>query len=204
LFERKKRNIVTAKRARVYDALAVLTVIIVITLDQWTKYLVVENLSPPESKPAIPLIGQYLVIYYIQNRGVAFGLFANTIFLALLIIVAIGVIAYLYLRMLNSGPLAFKLIFGMIIGGALGNLLDRVHNGGYVVDFIFFRIPEIHYHFAIFNIADACISVGVFLLFVFILFGGLRRTGEDGTTQQSNPPTPNSGTLRSREQDVQS
>jgi signal peptidase II len=157
----------------------------------------VENLSPPESKPAIPLIGQYLVIYYIQNRGVAFGLFANTIFLALLIIVAIGVVAYLYLRMLNSGPLAFKLIFGMIIGGALGNLVDRAHNGGYVV-------PEIHYHFAIFNIADACISVGVFLLFVFILFGGLRRTGEDEITQQSNPPTQNSGTLRSREQDVQS
>ncbi len=194
----------TAKRARVYDALAVLTVIIVIALDQWTKYLVVENLSPPESKPAIPLIGQYLVIYYIQNRGVAFGLFANTIFLALLIIVAIGVVAYLYLRMLNSGPLAFKLIFGMIIGGALGNLLDRAHNGGYVVDFIFFRIPEIHYHFAIFNIADACISVGVFLLFVFILFGGLRRSGEEETAQQSNPPTQNSGALRSREQDVQS
>ena len=100
-----------AKRARLYDIVAFLVVLVVLVLDQWTKALVVENLSPAESKPAIPLIGQYLVVYYIQNRGAAFGLLSNSIFLAVLIAVAIGVVAYLYLRMLNSGPPAFKLIF---------------------------------------------------------------------------------------------
>lgn len=201
----KKKNIVTIKRARVYDVLALFTAVLIITLDQWTKALVVAHLSPPESKPVIPLIGHYLVIEYIQNSGAAFGFFSNTVFLAALIAIAIGVVAYLYLRMLNSGPLVYKLVFGLIIGGALGNLIDRAHNAGYVVDFISFRIPEINFYFAIFNVADACISVGVFLLFVLVLFGGLRQQNEHQkvteTTGKTATPS-NSGTVRSTEQDA--
>ena len=99
----------------------------------------------------------------------------------------------------------------MIIGGAAGNLLDRALRGGNVVDFIFFRIPEINYHFAIFNLADASISVGVFLLFLFILLGNLRKTGGAGDKSElgeeavKEPSAANqqSGTLRSTEQDAQ-
>jgi signal peptidase II len=191
---------VSAERARIYDALALLTAIIIIILDQWTKALVVQYLSPPETYPPIQLVGPYLTIYYIQNPGVAFGLFANSLALIVLIVAAICVIAYLYIRMLNSGPLAYKLIFGMIIGGALGNLIDRARHSGYVVDFIYFRIPQINYRFAIFNIADAAISVGVFLLFVSILFGGLRRSGRSATDATTKK---DSGALRSTKQDAQ-
>jgi signal peptidase II len=191
---------VLAKRFRLYDAAALLIVVAIILLDQWTKALVVEHLSPPESKPPIPLIGQYLVIYYIQNRGAAFGLLSNSIFLAALIVAAIGVVSYLYLRLLNSGPPVFKLIFGMIIGGALGNLLDRAHNSGFVVDFISFRIPQIGFYFAIFNVADACITVGVFLLFLGIVLGGLRHgQQEEGAKKVS--PTTKSEILHSGERD---
>ncbi len=200
-----------ARRARIYDALALLTAIVVIVLDQWTKALVVQYLSPPASKAPIPLIGNYLTIFYIQNSGAAFGLFANTIALAALIASAVCIITYLYVRTLNSAPLAYKLIFGMIIGGAVGNLVDRAIRGGFVVDFIYFRIPEINYHFAVFNLADASISVGVFLLFLFILLGGLHKTGQ--ANEKSKPgeeavkgtisPTQQSGTLRTREQDAQ-
>lgn len=197
-----------AKRARVNDLFALLVGIIVIALDQLTKNAVVQHLSPPESQPPIPIIGDYLSIYYIQNNGAAFSLFANTIILALLIIAAIAIILYLYFRMLNNGPLAYKLVFGMIIGGAAGNLIDRAIRGGYVVDFIWFRIPQIGYSFAIFNIADASISVGVFLLFVLLLVGGLRRnratsgeTEKEKQTAASSAPT--SGTLRPKEQDAQ-
>jgi signal peptidase II len=118
------------------------------------------------------------------------------------------VVSYLYLRMLNSGPLAYKLVFGMIIGGALGNLIDRARHSGYVVDFIFFRIPQIGFRFALFNIADASISVGVFLLLLLILFGGLRRSGtvsnaknpgDDRAGAEAAPPARHSGTLRSTE-----
>ena len=165
----------TKRRARIYDALALLVVIIIIGVDQWTKALVVERLSPYDTGPRIHLVGEYLVLYYIRNNGVAFSLFANSVVLIGLIIIAIGVIAYMYARMINSGSLAIKLIFGLIIGGALGNIIDRVRHSGYVVDFIAFSIPQIKFYFAIFNIADAAISVGVFLLFVMLLSGSIRR-----------------------------
>lgn len=185
------------RRARLYDAFALLSVIAIVAVDQWTKSLVVQYLSPPETKPALPVLGQYVVIYYIRNRGAAFGLLANTAFLALLIAVAIGVVAYLYIRIANSGLLLYKLIFAMIIGGALGNLIDRAHNGGFVVDFISLRIPQINFYFAIFNVADACISVGVVLLFVLLLFGGLGRT-EKSTDTVASQPSPVSKTSSAR------
>lgn len=195
-----------ARRARLYDALALLTAIVVIVLDQWTKALVVENLSPPGSKPDIPLLGKYLVVAYIQNNGAAFSLFKDRNgFLAIFIVLAIGVIAYLYARIINSGPLIYKIVFGMIIGGAFGNLIDRARHSGYVVDFLSFRIPEINYYFAIFNVADACISVGVFLLFVLVLFGGLRRSARtEETEKDASPSLAESGTLQAKEQDAQS
>jgi signal peptidase II len=202
-----------AQRARLYDTIALLIAMIVIGLDQWTKALVVEYLSPPEIGPSVQLIGDYLTLRYIRNSGVAFGLFANNIILVVLIVIAICVVVYLYLRMLNSGPLAFKMIFGLIIGGAFGNLIDRAVHSGYVVDFIFFQIPQIGFRFYIFNIADASISVGVFLLLLLILFRGLPSgqtapvkelkgapqaplrgaTGKKTTAQQTTPSANNPG-----------
>lgn len=173
----------TIRRARIFDALALLTVIIVVVLDQLTKALVVQYLGPPGIRQPVSLIGDYLVLFYIRNNGAAFSLFDNnSIALVVLIVAAIAIITYLYLRMLNSGPLVYKLIFGMIVGGALSNLIDRARHSGYVVDFISFRIPQIGFYFAIFNLADAAISVGVFLLFITVLFGGLLRPKE---TQKS-------------------
>jgi len=173
----------------------------VVVLDQWTKALVVANLSPVGSKNPISLIGEYLVIYYVQNKGAAFNMFlSDPAILAVLISIAIIVVIYLYLRMLNRGPLIYKAVFGLIIGGAASNLIDRAHHSGYVVDFISFRIPQLNYYFAIFNIADACISVGVCLLFILILFGGFQRSTE---ARQQGQPTTTSGGLRPTEQDAQ-
>jgi signal peptidase II len=192
---------VTTRRARLYDIIALCTALVVIALDQWTKALVVANLSPAGSKNPISLIGEYLVIYYVQNKGAAFSMFfSDSAILAVLISIAIVVVAYLYLRMLNRGPLIYKVVFGLIIGGAASNLLDRAHYSGYVVDFISFRIPQLNYAFAIFNIADACISVGVCLLFILILFSGFSRSTE---AQQQSQATTTSGGLRPTEQDAQ-
>ena len=165
----------TKRRARTYDALALLVVVIIVGVDQWTKALVVAHLYPPDTGPQIHLIGQYLLLFYIRNNGAAFSLFANSAVLIGLITIAVAVICYIYARMINSGSLAMKLIIGMIVGGALGNIIDRIRHAGYVVDFIAFRIPQINFYFAIFNIADAAISVGVFLFFVALLFSNFRR-----------------------------
>ena len=173
-----------ARRARIYDALALVTAIIVITIDQWTKSLVVSHLGPPDLGPLVPLVGQYLVLYYIRNTGAAFSMFdTNGPVLLVLIAVAVAVIAYLYIRMLNSGSMLSKLIFGLIIGGATGNLLDRFFHGS-VVDFIWFRIPQINYSFAIFNIADSAISIGVVLLFCTLLLSSLRSKPKAETADQ--------------------
>lgn len=167
---------VTTKRARIYDGLALLVALLVVSLDQWTKALVVEHLGPPDLGPQVPILGQYLVLFYIQNNGAAFSLLANNIVLIVLIAFALAVIVYLYVRMWNTGSLATRLIFGLIAGGALGNLIDRVRHGNYVIDFISFRIPQIGFYFAIFNLADAAISVGVIALFLMLLFGSFRRS----------------------------
>lgn len=193
----------TARRARIYDAFALLTALIVIGLDQWTKALVAANLGPPDLGPLVPLIGPYLSLYYIRNHGAAFSMFdTNGPILIALIAVAVIVIVYLYLRMLNNGSLLYKLIFGLIIGGAAGNLLDRFTHGS-VVDFIWFRIPQIGFSFAVFNLADAAISVGVVLLFVTLIFSGMRSQGE---AREAAPPVVEEKSLRpasSQEQDAQ-
>src|SRR5260370_25411326 len=163
-------------------------------MDQWTKALVVEHLSSYDTGPKIYLIGQYLLLFFIRNNGAAFSLFANSIVLVGLIILVVGANSYIYARKINTGSMAIKLIFGMIVGGALGNIIDRVRHAGYVVDFIAFRIPQIGFYFAIFNIADAAISVGVFLLFVALLFGSFPRPRAaphtpPGTSPDARTPT---------------
>ncbi len=211
-FERKG-TVVLLKRARFYDALALFTAIVVIALDQWTKSLIVKNV-PLFSQVPFPFLGKYLVLEHIHNNGAAFSMFSrggSSLFLTVLIVIAILVVGYLYVKTLNTGSLIYKLIFGLIIGGAFGNLIDRAIHSGYVVDFISFRIPEINFYFAIFNIADACISLGVVFLFLFLLFGrGFDWNNEENHSsdisdeQNSNSSTVNSGTLRTTERDVQS
>jgi signal peptidase II len=172
------KNIVSAKRARLYDAFALLIVMISVSLDQWTKHLVVQKLTVEKVVP-FPFLGHYLVFEYTQNSGAAFSMLRGNDLLAVFILIAVGVVCYFYSRIYNSGPLSYKLVFGLIIGGALGNLLDRVIHGGYVIDFISFRIPEIKFYFAIFNIADASISLGVLLLFILAVLGSMDHKNAD-------------------------
>ncbi|HEY5003697.1 MAG TPA: signal peptidase II, partial [Ktedonobacteraceae bacterium] len=88
----------TTRRARIYDAIAFLIVIMIIVLDQWTKSLVVAHLGPPDGGPIVPIFGHYLVLEYIQNSGAAFGTLKNNAVLIVFIAIAICVVAYLYIR----------------------------------------------------------------------------------------------------------
>lgn len=165
-----------AKQTSISHVLTTFVVVLVVIVDQWTKTLVVEYLGPPNSGHIVPVIGNYLTLYYIQNKNSAMGLFTNGTLLTLLITIAIVVLLSLYLRMLHSGPRAYQLLFGLVLGGAIGNVIDRVRHSGSVVDFIFFRLPQLRFQFYIFNVADMAISVGIGLLLLLVVFAGLRRT----------------------------
>jgi signal peptidase II len=132
----------------------------VIAVDQLTKHWIVQYFRVPGERAPIQLVGPFLTLDYIQNRGVAFSLLEGQSVLFFLIFIAIGVIGWLYWRVRDTGSVALKLTFGLVLGGAAGNLIDRVRNANQVVDFIHFQIPNV-FNFAVFNVADSAISLGV-------------------------------------------
>jgi signal peptidase II len=154
--------------ARTRDLVMILAGLFVILLDQLTKSWVVQYFD--HGGPTIPLLGPYLELIYVRNSGVAFSLLPGDSIKFLFIALAIGVIGYLYWRNRENGSLLLKFSFGLVVGGALGNLIDRFRLG-YVVDFIHFQIPFLRFDFAVFNLADSAISVGVVLL-AFLLWQG--------------------------------
>ena len=152
--------------ARRNDLIMVATGILVIVLDQLVKQWITQYFTKWRAT-SIPILGSILELIYVQNRGVAFSLLEGRESLYVLIAIAVAVIVWLYWRLRNSGSLLIKVTFGLIIGGAIGNLIDRLRLG-YVVDFIHFQIPSIGFSFAVFNVADSSISVGVILLIVVL------------------------------------
>ena len=134
--------------------------IIFLIIDQITKILVVNSLVPGEN---IEIIKNIFSIIYTNNTGAAFSiLLGKRIFLIVVAILIIGILLYYIKKNKVDGKLNI-IAFSLIIGGSLGNLIDRIVRG-YVVDFISIKLGS--YNFPIFNIADTLIVVGVFLLLI--------------------------------------
>ena len=142
---------------------------IVFALDQWTKSLIVRHLELDES---IPVLGQFFEITSHRNRGAAFGILQNQrwFFIVITIVIVVGIVWFLQkTRKGNKKLLPFAL--SLLLGGAVGNFLDRVLHGE-VVDFLKFRFQfsffgtPVDYTYPIFNVADSAIVVGVALIFL--------------------------------------
>ena len=128
--------------------------LLVLFFDQLTKFWVQKSMLPRDS---IPLIPGVFHLTYVQNTGAAFGfLREKTLFFIAVAVLVLGFIIFLIPR-LPRGNLFLRVVFGLLLGGALGNLIDRIRFG-YVVDFLDFRI------WPVFNIADMAIVVGVCFL----------------------------------------
>jgi signal peptidase II len=163
----------------------------IVILDQVTK-LLVKGFSIPFLDfyhAGVPLgssyaiLGDFLRLTYIENPGMAFGIdIGGKLFLTLFSLVAsIGIFYYLY--KIRNESFIIRLSLAMILGGAIGNLIDRVFYGvffgegplfyGKVVDFVdvdFFNIDVLGFHISrwpVFNVADASVSIGVLLLLIF-------------------------------------
>lgn len=137
----------------------------VVILDQFSKYIVVENMVLGES---IPIIEEVFHLTYILNPGAAFGIFAhNRLFFIAIAVIVIGIIIWARREILAS-PWEVKAGCGLFLGGAIGNLIDRARQG-LVIDFFDFRI------WPVFNIADIAICIGVGLIIWNLLKTELKR-----------------------------
>ena len=133
--------------------------LLVLVLDQGTKYWVRTRLTLRETVTPIPALSSFFRIIHWKNTGVAFGMFQGQGWLIALIALVILVLLTVYFRQGPETPLYWQIAVGMQLGGALGNLLDRLMLG-YVVDFLWFG------DFPVFNIADAAIVFGAAVLVI--------------------------------------
>lgn len=136
---------------------------LVLLADQATKYLVRVNLAYGQSVELVPWLSSIFQVTFVTNSGAAFGLFPNLgqFFVIVAVIVIVALVWY-YLR-LSDGHWFIQLALGLQLGGAAGNLVDRLRSGGSVVDFIDLNFWPLH-NWPVFNIADSAIVVGVTLL----------------------------------------
>lgn len=145
-----------------------LLVVLTLTLDRWTKTLVVGKFDLNES---ISVIDGFFNITYVRNTGVAFGIFSgiSSPMKSALLATFTGIAAILVVIYSLRSPVQNRLLqlaLSLILGGALGNLYDRLAYG-YVIDFLEFYAGS--YSWPSFNVADAAISTGVGLLLIEII-----------------------------------
>ena len=135
--------------------------IIIVAIDQLIKVGVIKYISIIDSKTIIPGI---LNFTYLENRGVAFGLFSGggIVFILLSSVILVAIVGMIE-KSKNEEPF-FTILLAFIMGGAVGNLIDRIRFG-YVVDFIHFTFFPY-----VFNFADSCVVIGSIVLAAYLVF----------------------------------
>ena len=135
--------------------------VVLAALDQLFKLLVVSNFEVGQSQSVIPGL---LNITYIRNEGVAFGLFAGMQWIFVIITVILLALLIFYMFKKRPESRFFYFTVALIVGGGIGNLIDRIAYG-YVVDYL-----SLSFFHPVCNFADYCITIGVILLAVYLLF----------------------------------
>jgi len=156
-----------------------------------SKFIIVRTLGPAAPRHSIPLIGSFLRLTYLENSGVSFGQMKDYSLLITLFTLAVTIgLLVGYRRLLTPSRWA-NLALGLILGGALGNLTDRLITGlrlglnnNYVVDFV-----DVKYY-AVFNAADSGITVGGILYGVFLVFfRGRSQAKEEPCPKEESRPS---------------
>ena len=129
-----------------------ITAAIIVIVDQISKYLVS---SLMETGQSITIINNFLYITYLRNPGAAFGIFPYQTVFFIVITVVVAVLILYYYRILSEDHKWLRFSLALQLGGALGNLIDRLR-GGYVIDFINFTVWP-----PVFNLADSAIVIGI-------------------------------------------
>lgn len=147
-----------SRRAAVWLALGLAAV--VIALDQATKAAIIARPDWYCGNPTFyPILGPNAGFSYVCNRGAAFSSFQNSPLVLLPVLIALAAVGWLWVRSLATPGRLQQVAFGLVIGGAIGNLIDRARYG-YVIDFVDLRLNDT-YRWYVFNVADASICIGV-------------------------------------------
>lgn len=151
---------------RRYWLLLIAIVIVVLGIDQYSKALILDHLGPNPGT-TMPLLGSWLSFTYVRNTGVAFGMFTGIphFFTITSSLISIGAL-YFYRVHLPYTSYWVQTSVALIVGGAIGNIIDRIRFG-YVVDFV-----HVSWFPGIFNIADSAITIGVIMLAGYLLIYG--------------------------------
>lgn len=144
---------------RSFQGWVFLAAALVFIADRLTKYIIINSLTAAESKRVIPGIFH---ITLVLNNGAAFGIFRNMGVAFILMTFAAVVLILLYVLRSKAMSTPIAAAFGLILGGALGNLVDRI-KFGYVIDFLDFRV------WPVFNIADSAITLGAMILVLNVI-----------------------------------
>ena len=142
---------------------ALISVVVLVCIDQFTKYLVVGHLK---DRPAYVLIRNIFQLEYLENRGAAFGILQNqrVFFYISVLLITVAVIWFYSKVPMEKKYLPLRICAVLIVGGAFSNCIDRIRLN-YVVDFFYFKLID----FPIFNVADIYVTVAAFLLVILIL-----------------------------------
>ncbi len=140
----------------------IIITILVVVIDQATKRIVVSNIGPSEM---IPVIDRFFYLTLHRNPGGAWGIFKDSSVLFLVLVPVIAV--FLVVAIIRNRDRFLRAVLGLILGGAIGNYIDRLAEGK-VIDFLLFYIGS--YPFPVFNGADIAVTCGTILLAVYVLF----------------------------------
>ena len=147
--------------------LALIVVLAIAGADQLIKIWIVDNFELYQEKPFLQIGSLDIMhLHYIENTGSAFSSFAGkTAFLLIITCIGVGICTYLLIRYAKKSRVLYWSLV-MILGGALGNMIDRIFRDGRVVDYLDIKL----FDFAIFNFADCFVCIGTALLMIYILF----------------------------------
>ncbi len=155
-----KDNVIKAR-----PLISVLIILVCVGIDLLTKLLAINNLR--DLADEIPVINKVFGLYYVENKGISFSMLSSK--MALIIIITSIIMLILIYVMIRTPKtkyfMPFSIVLSVIVGGAAGNMIDRMFRG-FVIDFIMLDFIN----FPIFNVADIFVCVGLFILVILIIF----------------------------------
>jgi signal peptidase II len=157
---------------------ATATIPSIIVFDQITKWLIWNTYGPDGDSLEAEYFGGLLRFHFVRNTGSAFGMFqGQTGVLTAATFLAIGLLVLFFIRNARESALV-ALALSMLVGGAVGNLIDRIRLG-YVIDWI--KLPN----WPTFNVADSSITIGVVVLFIAIIIGDMQESAGEHEQQEA-------------------